>query len=124
VLIILALGTVLEMLGVSSSSPMSHNRLAMVHSFPAEYEFKDVFISRIMPLIAINLVVNPTLLSQYLKKSKMNDSDCYQGQTEKVNIIYSRPRIQSIIWLTSSIISNWPRMITQILYFRAVLDIS
>ena len=48
--------------------------VALVLSLPSEYEFKDLFISLIIPLIAINLVVNPILLSQYLKKSTMNDS--------------------------------------------------
>jgi CPA1 family monovalent cation:H+ antiporter len=45
--------------------------VALVLSLSAEYEFKDLFISLIIPLIAINLVVNPILLNQYLKKSKM-----------------------------------------------------
>jgi monovalent cation:H+ antiporter, CPA1 family len=45
--------------------------VALVLSVSAEYEFKDLFISLIIPLIAINLVVNPILLNQYLKKSKM-----------------------------------------------------
>lgn len=45
--------------------------VALVLSLPAEYEFKNQFISLIIPLIAINLVVNPILLNQYLKKSKI-----------------------------------------------------
>ena len=45
--------------------------VALVLSLSAEYEFKGLFISLIIPLIAINLVVNPILLNQYLKKSKM-----------------------------------------------------
>lgn len=45
--------------------------VALVLSLSSEYEFKDLFISLIIPLIAINLVVNPILLNQYLKKSKM-----------------------------------------------------
>jgi monovalent cation:H+ antiporter, CPA1 family len=46
--------------------------VALALSLSTEYEFKDLFISLITPLIAINLVVNPILLSQYLKKSKMS----------------------------------------------------
>jgi monovalent cation:H+ antiporter, CPA1 family len=45
--------------------------VALVLSLPAEYELKNQFISLIIPLIAINLVVNPILLNQYLKKSKI-----------------------------------------------------
>jgi CPA1 family monovalent cation:H+ antiporter len=45
--------------------------VALVLSLSAEYEFKNLFISLIIPLIGINLVVNPILLNQYLKKSKM-----------------------------------------------------
>ena len=45
--------------------------VALVLSLSSEYEFKDLFISLIIPLIAINLLVNPILLNQYLKKSKM-----------------------------------------------------
>lgn len=45
--------------------------VALVLSLPAEYEFKNQFVSLIIPLIAINLVVNPILLNQYLKKSKI-----------------------------------------------------
>ena len=45
--------------------------VALVLSLSSEYEFKDLFISLIIPLIAINLLVNPILLNQYLKKSKI-----------------------------------------------------
>lgn len=45
--------------------------VALVLSLTAEYEFKNLFISLIIPLIAINLLVNPVLLNQYLKKSKI-----------------------------------------------------
>lgn len=45
--------------------------VALVLSLSTEYEFKDLFISLIIPLIAINLVVNPILLNKYLKKSKI-----------------------------------------------------
>jgi CPA1 family monovalent cation:H+ antiporter len=45
--------------------------VALVLSLSAEYEFKNLFISLIIPLIAINLLVNPILLNQYLKKSKI-----------------------------------------------------
>ena len=42
--------------------------VALVLSLSSEYQFKDLFISIVVPLIAINLVVNPILLNQYLKK--------------------------------------------------------
>jgi CPA1 family monovalent cation:H+ antiporter len=45
--------------------------VALVLSLAAKYEFKELFISLIIPLIAINLVVNPILLNQYLKKSNI-----------------------------------------------------
>lgn len=45
--------------------------VALILSLPVDYEFKDLFTSLVIPLIAINLVVNPILLNQYLKKSKM-----------------------------------------------------
>ena len=45
--------------------------VALVLSLSAEYEFKGLFISLIIHLIAINLVLSPIFLNQYLKKSKM-----------------------------------------------------
>ncbi len=42
--------------------------VALALSIPAAYEFKDLFTSLVIPLIAINLVVNPILLNWYLKK--------------------------------------------------------
>jgi len=45
--------------------------VALVLSLSSTYQFKELFISLIIPLIAINLVVNPILLNQYLKKSKI-----------------------------------------------------
>jgi Na+:H+ antiporter len=45
--------------------------VALVLSLSLTYEFKELFISLIIPLIAINLVVNPVLLNQYLKVSKI-----------------------------------------------------
>jgi len=42
--------------------------VALVLSLSSEYQFKDLFISIVVPLIAINLVLNPILLNQYLKK--------------------------------------------------------
>ena len=41
--------------------------VALVLSLPAGYEFRDLFITLIISLIAINLTVNPILLNQYLK---------------------------------------------------------
>jgi len=51
--------------------------VALVLSLSSDYEFKDLFISIVVPLIAINLVVNPIVLNQYLKKtsSKMAPSN-------------------------------------------------
>jgi monovalent cation:H+ antiporter, CPA1 family len=48
--------------------------VALVLSLSAQYEFKELFVSLIIPLIAINLVVNPILLNQYLKKSKITEN--------------------------------------------------
>jgi Na+:H+ antiporter len=45
--------------------------VALVLSLAASYQFKELFISLIIPLIAINLVVNPILLNQYLKQSSI-----------------------------------------------------
>jgi Na+:H+ antiporter len=45
--------------------------VTLVLSLSSEYEFKALFISLIIPLIAINFVTNPILLNQYLKKSKI-----------------------------------------------------
>ena len=42
--------------------------VALVLSLSSEYQFKDLFISIVVPLIAINLVLNPILLNQYMKK--------------------------------------------------------
>ena len=49
--------------------------VALALSIPAAYEFKDLFISLVIPLIAINLVVNPILLNWYLKKSMSSNRD-------------------------------------------------
>jgi monovalent cation:H+ antiporter, CPA1 family len=49
--------------------------VALALSIPAAYEFKDLFISLVVPLIAINLVVNPILLNWYLKKSMSSNMD-------------------------------------------------
>jgi monovalent cation:H+ antiporter, CPA1 family len=45
--------------------------VALVLSLPSDYELKPLLISLVIPLIAINLVANPILLSRYLKKSKI-----------------------------------------------------
>jgi len=45
--------------------------VALVLSLSSEYELQPLFISLVIPLIAINLVANPILLSHYLKKSKI-----------------------------------------------------
>ena len=45
--------------------------LALVLSLPAQYEFKNLFVTLTISLIAVNLVTNPILLGRYLKKSKL-----------------------------------------------------
>ena len=45
--------------------------VALVLSLPAEYEFKNLFVTLTISLIAVNLVINPILLGRYLKKSKV-----------------------------------------------------
>ena len=49
--------------------------VALALSIPAAYEFKDLFISLVVPLIAINLVLNPILLNWYLKKSMSSNTN-------------------------------------------------
>ncbi|HET7284312.1 MAG TPA: cation:proton antiporter [Nitrososphaeraceae archaeon] len=45
--------------------------VALVLSLPAEYEFKNLFVTLTISLIAVNLIINPVLLGRYLKKSKV-----------------------------------------------------
>jgi monovalent cation:H+ antiporter, CPA1 family len=45
--------------------------VALVLSLPAEYEFKNLFVTLTISLIAVNLIINPILLGRYLKKSKI-----------------------------------------------------
>lgn len=49
--------------------------VALALSISADYEYKDLFISLVVPLIAINLVLNPILLNWYLKKSMSSNMD-------------------------------------------------
>ena len=49
--------------------------VALALSISADYEFKNLFISLVVPLIAINLVLNPILLNWYLKKSMSSNMD-------------------------------------------------
>jgi len=49
--------------------------VALALSISADYEFKDLFISLVVPLIAINLVLNPILLNWYLNKSMSSNTD-------------------------------------------------
>jgi len=46
--------------------------VAMVLSLPTDYEYKALFVTLVFSLILVNLLVNPILLSRYLKKSKLN----------------------------------------------------
>lgn len=48
--------------------------IALVLSLPAEYEFKNLFVTMTVSVIAINLIINPILLGRYLKKSKIMSS--------------------------------------------------
>jgi CPA1 family monovalent cation:H+ antiporter len=49
--------------------------VALALSISADYEFKALFISLVVPLIAINLVLNPILLNWYLKRSMSSNMD-------------------------------------------------
>jgi CPA1 family monovalent cation:H+ antiporter len=46
--------------------------VALVLSLPTEYEYKALFVTLVFSLILVNLLVNPILLSRYLKKSKLD----------------------------------------------------
>ncbi len=48
--------------------------IALVLSLPAEYEFKNLFVTMTVSVIAINLIINPILLGRYLKSSKIMSS--------------------------------------------------
>ena len=45
--------------------------VALVLSLPATYEYKELFVTLIVYLIAINLVLNPILLTKYMKRVKL-----------------------------------------------------
>jgi CPA1 family monovalent cation:H+ antiporter len=45
--------------------------VALVLSLPATYEYKELFVTLIVYLIAINLVLNPVLLTKYMKRAKL-----------------------------------------------------
>jgi len=45
--------------------------VALVLSLPASYEYKELFVTLIVYLIAINLILNPILLTRYMKKAKL-----------------------------------------------------
>lgn len=45
--------------------------VALVLSLPATYEYKELFVTLIAYLIAINLVLNPILLTKYMKRVKL-----------------------------------------------------
>ena len=48
--------------------------IALVLSLSADYEFKNLFVTMTISVIAVNLIVNPILLDRYLKKSKIMSS--------------------------------------------------
>ena len=43
----------------------------IVLSLPATYQYKEIFVMIIGIVIAINLVLNPILLHEYLKRAKL-----------------------------------------------------
>ena len=45
--------------------------VALVLSLPVTYEYKELFVTLIVYLIAINLVLNPVLLTKYMKRAKL-----------------------------------------------------
>ena len=45
--------------------------VALVLSLPVTYEYKELFVTLIVYLIAINLVLNPVLLTKYMKRMKL-----------------------------------------------------
>ncbi len=49
--------------------------VALALSISGDYEFKALFISLVVPLIAINLLLNPMLLNWYLKRSMSSNMD-------------------------------------------------
>jgi CPA1 family monovalent cation:H+ antiporter len=49
--------------------------VALVLSLPATYQYKELFVSLIGILIAINLVLNPILLNKYLGKAKLSSDE-------------------------------------------------
>ena len=46
--------------------------VALVLSLPTDYQYKALFVTLVFSLILVNLLVNPILLSRYLKKSKLD----------------------------------------------------
>ena len=46
--------------------------VALVLSLPTDYEYKALFVTLVFSLILVNLLINPILLSRYLRKSKLN----------------------------------------------------
>jgi CPA1 family monovalent cation:H+ antiporter len=47
--------------------------IALVLSLPMEYEFKNLFSTLVISVVAINLIVDPILLARYIRKSKLVD---------------------------------------------------
>ena len=47
--------------------------VALVLSLPLEYEFKNLFITLVISVVAINLILNPILLDRYIRKLKLVD---------------------------------------------------
>ena len=47
--------------------------VALVLSLPIEYEFKNLFTTLVISVVAINLIVDPILLARYIRKSKLVD---------------------------------------------------
>jgi len=53
--------------------------VALVLSLPTEYEYKALFVTLVFSLILVNLLLNPILLSRYLKRSRL-DLDSNTGE--------------------------------------------
>jgi CPA1 family monovalent cation:H+ antiporter len=55
--------------------------VALVLSLPTDYEYKALFVTLVFSLILVNLLVNPILLSRYLKKSNLSAEATTDGNS-------------------------------------------
>jgi NhaP-type Na+/H+ or K+/H+ antiporter len=74
--------------------------VALVLSLAANYQFKELFIGLIIPLIAITLVVNPILLKSVPEKLKhykeFLSSELYGSNANKKRYIIQVPNFDSL----------------------------